>query len=141
MKTWRNVLIAAVSVSSMMPLVVGVLATVDQDRLLKMLHLASSADTRALALFFGMTALFVAATGGLTVLWLYRGRREGLTLAYLTGGMLTLCAAIMIWRLPEPGPAFIDLVKGLVLLALAAAHDASRRGANPAPVGSHTMGS
>jgi hypothetical protein len=112
-------LIVALVLAVLPPVAMWPLSIVDRHTLLGFLKIAESADTRVLALYFGLAAGGVGAAGLLAAFWVARGRTEGFALAALVGGAMAAGGVVMLVLGPEPSFALLDLVKGSLVVALA----------------------
>jgi hypothetical protein len=116
MKLIRGILLLFLGLTALIQLGEGIASIADPAGMMAGLGLAMSAGVEVPITFLGLAMIVRGAVTGIALMWMVRGKPEGLFLARFTALTILLSAPLVYWRLSRPEFAIGDLVQGLLLL-------------------------
>lgn len=115
----KKILIALLALSGLMPLFIGILCLFANDKALEFLKMTRTPDVYQLSFIFGLCALGFVVIYSQAIAWVIKDKREGYTLSKLIGAVSTASGILMLTMINRPDFGGPDLVKGILILAVA----------------------
>lgn len=124
----RWTLVVLLGLTALLHLAEGVMSIADPAGMMAGLQLAASPGVEVPITFLGLAMIVRAAVAGIALLWLVRGKPEGIFLARFVALTILLSAPVVYVTLHRPEFAIGDLVHGVLLLVPALMVNARRGG-------------